>query len=172
MLPNLTTIHDDGNPILLTLYLHRKIRRVILKIPEVGGAACFANLRNSKTQLTHLSTEYPHPELLELVFDNLDLFAKLRHLGILVFQDHFAANITSDLALLSTLPHLSSIELDTFQGEISYLSNLRVQLPRVTRVFHNQAIWTFYDGQWNAVSGQYTPWEVVNMGLDPSLDPF
>ncbi|KAG8796365.1 hypothetical protein FRC17_008006 [Serendipita sp. 399] len=171
MLPNLTTIYDDGNPLLLNIYLHRNIRRVLLEFPEFGGTSPFANLRNSKTNLTHLSTECPHRELLKLVFDNLDLFTRLRHLGILDFQYHLVANITSDLALLSTLPNLSSIELDASQGETSYLSDLRVQLPGVTRVFHNKAIWRFYDGQWSAVSGQYTPWEIINMGLDSSLDP-
>ncbi|KAG8808977.1 hypothetical protein FRC17_003673 [Serendipita sp. 399] len=170
MLPNLTTIYDDGNPLLLNIYLHRKVRRVLLEFPEFGGASPFANLRSSKTKLTHLSTEYPHRELLKLVSDNLDLFTRLRHIGILNFQYHLTANITSDLALLSTLPNLSSIELDTSQGETSYLSDLRVQLPMVIRVFHNKTIWRFYDGQWNAVSGQYTSWEIVNMGLDPSLD--
>ncbi|KAG8808976.1 hypothetical protein FRC17_003672 [Serendipita sp. 399] len=169
MLPNLTTIHDDGNSTLLDFYLHRSIRRVLLNTE--WKAMPFENLRTSKTQLTHLSTEYPREKLLDLVVDNLDLFAKLRHLGILDFEDHSAAEIISDLALLSTLPNICSIQLDTLEDNTSYLLNLRAQLPTVARVFHNKTVWWFYDGQWKEVGGQYTSWEIINMGLDSSLDP-
>ncbi|KAG8860596.1 hypothetical protein FRC20_011590 [Serendipita sp. 405] len=162
VLPNLTSICDDESPNMPYIYQNRKITRVIL---TWTNSSTPRHLRNSQTNLTHLSTETPNAGLLSFVTQNLDIFMNLRHLGILFFEDDSIIEILLDMALLSPLPKLSSVEFYThfaFRELDVFFNCIRIRLPTIFQFFYNGKMWRFYGGRWKPVHGSFTSWEVVN----------
>ncbi|KAG8752109.1 hypothetical protein FRC14_007339 [Serendipita sp. 396] len=165
-LPNLTTICDDGCSDMPNIYADQQITRVILTSVT---SQSLLYIRRSQTNLTYLCTEYSRGSLLKLVVQNLDILTNLRHLGILWFPHDSVAPILSGVGFLSPLSKLSSLELSTpvhLDADPDF-THFQVNLPTLVQIIYNGAMWRFNEGEWKQNRVMLTPWDVVNMELDP-----
>ncbi|KAG8808444.1 hypothetical protein FRC17_003953, partial [Serendipita sp. 399] len=85
VLSSLTTLCDDGHSTMPNFYIHRNIRRVFLSTSLYERP--LQRMRSSQIKLTHLSTTFSDRTILNIIINDSDMVAQLRHLGIFPLDD-------------------------------------------------------------------------------------
>ncbi|KAG8810438.1 hypothetical protein FRC17_002937 [Serendipita sp. 399] len=162
VLPNLTTIIEDGNMRMPNVFVHRKIRRVLLgefrgMQGPLGMTRLFQQLLDSKTKLTHLSTMFSSEIPFDLVVANLELFTDLQHLGRIRINNHnHNHSLDTIMQQLARFPNLYSISVEPQSPKIherAIFEEVRVRLPRVTQILHIGTRWRLNEaGEWKPES--------------------